>query len=106
MLPFIQTLYDANADLILTAHAHLYERFAPQDPNSVADPVRGIREFIVGTGGADFSSTPSTVAPNSEVLKSKRFGVLRLTLASGGYSWRFAADPTTPFTDSGSGACH
>jgi hypothetical protein len=106
VLPFIQALYNANADLILAAHAHLYERFAPQDPNSVADPVRGIREIIVGTGGEDFASTPSTVAPNSEVMGSKRFGVLRLTLASGGYSWRFAADPTTPFIDSGSGACH
>jgi hypothetical protein len=106
VLPFIQALYNANADLILAAHAHLYERFAPQDPNSVADPVRGIREIIVGTGGDDFASTPSTTAPNSEVMRSKRFGVLRLTLASGSYSWRFAADPTTPFIDSGSGACH
>jgi hypothetical protein len=106
VLPFIQALYNANADLILAAHAHLYERFAPQDPNGFADPGRGIREIIVGTGGDDFASTPGTVAPNSEVMRSRRFGVLRLTLASGSYSWRFAADPTTPFIDSGSGACH
>jgi Calcineurin-like phosphoesterase len=106
VLPFINALYNANADVILAGHAHLYERFAPQDPNGFADPARGIREFIVGTGGGDLSGTPTTTAPNSEVLKSKRFGVLRLTLASGSYSWRFAADPTTPFIDSGSGACH
>jgi Calcineurin-like phosphoesterase len=106
VLPFSQALYDANADLVLVAHAHLYERFAPQDPRGAADPARGLREITAGTGGVDFAGTPSTLVPNSEVLKARSFGVLRLTLASGSYSWRFAADPTMPFIDSGSGTCH
>ena len=46
-----QALHDANADLILTGHDHSYERFAPQTATGVADPVRGIRQFVVGTGG-------------------------------------------------------
>jgi acid phosphatase type 7 len=48
---FWQALYDFNAELILNGHDHDYERFAPQDPNGNADPKRGIREFVVGTGG-------------------------------------------------------
>src|SRR5262249_26174784 len=38
-------LYDANADVIVNAHDHLYERFAPQDPDGRSDSARGIREL-------------------------------------------------------------
>ena len=50
-LPFWQLLYQYNADLILNGHDHLYERFAPQSPNGMADPINGIRQFTIGTGG-------------------------------------------------------
>ena len=49
---FWTALYNAGADLILNGHDHIYERFAPQTPAAAADNVRGLREFIVGTGGA------------------------------------------------------
>ena len=49
--PLFQALYDANADVVVTGHDHDYERFAPQTPDGSADPARGIREFVVGTGG-------------------------------------------------------
>ena len=49
--PFWQALYDANADVVLVGHEHVYERFAPQTPTGAADAVRGIRQFTVGTGG-------------------------------------------------------
>ena len=45
-------LYDSGVELVLNGHDHLYERFAPQDPDGRADPVRGIRQFTVGSGGA------------------------------------------------------
>jgi hypothetical protein len=96
-------LYAAHADLVLDGHDHIYERFAPQDPNGVADP-NGIREFIVGTGGANHTSI-ATVAANSVVRNASTFGVLALTLHAGGYSWSF--EPTAgAFTDSGSASCH
>ena len=96
-------LYAAHADLVLDGHDHIYERFAPQDPNGVADP-NGIREFIVGTGGANHTSI-ATVAANSLVRNASTFGVLALTLHAGGYSWNF--EPTAGnFTDSGSASCH
>src|SRR5437870_8525795 len=51
MQPIWQALYDADADVVLNGHDHNYERFAPQDPSGHADAARGIREFVVGTGG-------------------------------------------------------
>ena len=52
MAAFWNALSSAGADVVLNGHEHNYERFAPQLPNGVADPA-GIREFVVGTGGAD-----------------------------------------------------
>ena len=51
MKPLWDTLYAANADVVVNGHDHDYERFAPQTPDGVADPTHGIREFVIGTGG-------------------------------------------------------
>ena len=34
-----KALYDANADVVLSGHDHLYERFGPQTETGAADPV-------------------------------------------------------------------
>jgi hypothetical protein len=98
-----QQLYAAHADVVLDGHDHIYERFAQQDASGVADP-NGIREFIVGTGGANHTSI-ATVAANSEVRDTTTFGVLALTLHAGSYDWTFEPAVGT-FTDSGSASCH
>jgi hypothetical protein len=105
--PFWQALYDAGADVIINGHDHDYERFGPQDPSGAADALRGIREFVVGTGGDDLRPL-SVQQANSEVFSDQAFGVLELVLDTSGYSWRFhaAAGPDPSFTDSGSGLCH
>jgi acid phosphatase type 7 len=100
-----QTLYRANADVILVGHDHDYERFAPQRPNAAADSKRGIRQFVVGTGGASLRAFESR-ARNSQVRNSDTHGVLVLTLRPKRYSWRFVPVAGKRFTDSGSGACH
>ena len=51
MKPLWDALYEANADVVVNGHDHDYERFAPQTPDGAPDPGRGIREFVVGTGG-------------------------------------------------------
>ena len=96
-------LYAAHADLVLDGHDHIYERFDPQDADGVADP-NGIREFIVGTGGANHTSI-AAIAANSVVRNTTTFGVLALTLHAGSYSWNFVPAGGT-FTDSGSASCH
>jgi acid phosphatase type 7 len=102
---FWDVLYGAGADVVLNGHAHDYERFAPQTPGQQADPQRGIREFVVGTGGEDFHAHLAT-QPNSEVLRSDTFGVLQLTLRGGGYDWRFSPAAGGTFTEGGSAFCH
>ena len=102
---FWQALYDHDADLVLVGHDHNYERFAPQTPLGVADPARGIRQFVVGTGGKTLRPF-ATVAANSEVRESATFGILKLTLHPTSYDWAFVPEAGRTFTDTGSGTCH
>jgi chitodextrinase len=103
--PFWQSLYNHNADLILSAHDHIYERFAPQTPSGTVDTVRGMREFIVGSGGANHTTLVQTAA-NSELRDASTFGVLKLTLHPTSYDWRFTPELGKTFTDAGTTACH
>jgi len=99
-------LYNAHADLVLNGHEHSYERFAPQDPNGNWDEKRGIREFVVGTGGRDHGPLGFPI-PNSQVRNADTFGVLKLTLSPGKYSWEFVPiEGGSEFHDSGAGTCH
>ena len=108
--PFWQALYDANAEVVLNGHAHNYERFAPQRPDGTLDREKGIREFIVGTGGKSLNSFP-TVRKNSLVRLNDAYGVIKLTLHSNSYDWQFVTAPnvTAPnptVADIGNGTCH
>jgi len=103
--PFFQALYDANAELVITGHDHDYERFAPQTPDGTADSARGIREFVVGTGGKNHRPFGEP-KPNSELRDATAFGVLKLALKPGSYDWQFIPEAGKSFTDSGSGKCH
>jgi hypothetical protein len=105
MRPMWQDLYNAGVDLVLNGHAHVYERFAPQNPSGGADPTRGIREITVGTGGAELHTFWTPVA-NSEVRNQTTWGVLKVTLNASSYSWQFVPVAGQTFTDSGSTACH
>jgi hypothetical protein len=105
MQPMWQDLYNANAELFLSGHSHNYERFAPQNATGGLDNARGIRQFVVGTGGAFFTGIGSP-HPNSQVRNNDTFGILKLTLRSTGYDWQFVPEAGKMFTDSGSTACH
>jgi PKD repeat protein len=104
--PLWDDLYASGAEIVLNGHYSLYERFAPQTPNAVADPTNGIRQFTIGTGGFTPSKFGSTPRPNSEVRQTGTYGVLKLTLTADGYSWEFVPTAGGTFTDSGSGVCH
>ena len=104
MQQFWDLLYAAGVDVVISAHDHLYERFAPQDADGRLDARRGIRQVTVGTGGAALYPF-TTVLPNSEVRDNTRHGVLALRLGARRYQWRFIAVGGA-IIDSGRGACH
>lgn len=103
-------LHAAGAELVLSGHDHDYERFAPQDADGKLDHARGMRQFVVGTGGA--YPTPFLLpVKHSETRDASRNGVLRLRLREDGYDWEFleATPPSLPNAsppDHGSAACH
>jgi hypothetical protein len=101
---FWDDLYVAHAVLILGGHDHDYERFAPQNPDGVADPAHGVREIVVGTGGK--SHRPfAAPKPNSEVRNADTYGVLKLTLHPHSYDFEFIPEAGKTFHDAGSGSC-
>lgn len=99
-----RTLYEFNVDLVINGHDHIYERFAPQTPDGRPDSERGIREFIVGTGGAPLSEIQNVHA-NSEA-RGAVWGVGVFRLGDNGFQWQFVPVAGETFQDSGSAACH
>ena len=98
-------LFKAGVDVIVNGHDHDYERFAPQTPLGITDAARGIRQFVIGTGGAGLRGFLLPRA-GSEVKNAQTWGVIRLTLNANSYSWRFIPVAGKTFTDTGSSPCH
>ncbi len=99
-------LYDHNVDVVLNGHDHSYERFGEQNADGVREENRGIREFVIGTGGATASGF-NLVRPNSQVQRTGQgmSGVLRMTLNADTYSWEFIT-VNNGVQDSGLWGCH
>jgi ABC-type transporter MlaC component len=103
---FWHALHERNAEVVLAGHDHTYERFAAQRPDGTADPRRGLRQFVVGTGGGSHHRFTGPPIANSEARNDDTFGVLKLTLYPASYEWEFIPVSGRPFTDAGTGACH
>jgi acid phosphatase type 7 len=104
--PIWQTLYEEGADILLTGHEHSYERFAPMNAEGEADLERGVRLFVVGTGGGNLRKFKFEPLPTTEARDDTTWGVLKLTLHSDRYEWEFIPVAGKTFRDSGSGTCH
>ena len=102
--PFWDVLYSANADVVLGGHSHTYERFAMSKPDGTVDTSRGIREFVVGTGGGTLGGGGHTVGKR-EFADTTHYGVIKMDLSSNGYTWKFVATGGAVL-DQGSGTCH
>ncbi len=97
------TLYNAGAELVLNGHDHDYERFTQM--NASGNPAKkGMREIVVGTGGAGLYKFARHLS-TSQVRNSSTHGVLELTLNPTGYSWQFIPVAGKTFTDSGTTSC-
>lgn len=98
-------LHAAGAELVLAAHDHGYERFAPQDADGRRDDRQGLRQFVVGTGGAQL--TPFRFRKlHSQVSDNTTLGVLKLSLKEKGYEWEFLPVEKDGFSDRGTALCH
>jgi acid phosphatase type 7 len=106
MQPLWEALADADVEILLSSHSHNYERFAPLGRNGNPDQARGIRQLVVGTGGAFFTGGLDSLEYDSEVAQNNTFGVLFLTLHPSSYDWRFVPEAGGTFTDSGFTSCH
>ena len=104
--PFWTELYNQHADVILSGSVHRYERFARITPSGERSSARGIRQFIVGTGGAPGGYQHGADEPRVQAKKIGTPGVLKLDLGSGFYQWKFVPVEGRNYTDSGRARCH
>jgi hypothetical protein len=105
VLPFWNALYENGADVVVSAHEHLYERFLPQRPDRTLDHQFGITQFTVGTGGYYFYDW-GQIRPNSAARNNTSYGVLKFTLHPTSYDYEFVPVAGQTYTDSGSVGCH
>jgi len=92
-------------DIVFDGHAHNYQRWAPQDAYDNFKAY-GVREFIVGTGGYYMNNLGHPSQPANFVAgQDQSFGVLKLTLSPGGYSFEFIS-VSGEVLDSGSVECN
>ena len=103
MNPLYKILYQNRVSVLVSGHDHIYERFAPQNPEGRAD-AKGVRQFIAGTGGGPLYRI-GAVKPNSEVRNGISHGVLAFTLNPTSYDWEFIPIAGQTFRDRGSAAC-
>jgi hypothetical protein len=109
-------LYQQGADIVLNGHDHVYARYQPLDPNGNPDPKKGIREFIVGTGGESLDTlVPTATSQYLQASTDQFYGTMKLTLNHNSYNWDYesalrnpGAPSTAPqtYSDTGSGQCH
>jgi acid phosphatase type 7 len=104
MQPLWDVLYAANADVVLSGHDHVYERYRPMNPAGLADAARGLRQFVVGTGGRGHYALRAD--SRREAGRTGTFGILKMTLRATGYDWQFLPVAGQTYSDAGSGSCH
>jgi hypothetical protein len=97
-------LYAAHADVAINGHVHNYQRYPALTPTGIRDPVAGLTEYVVGTGGEGFTKFVASASPQP-VIHLQSFGYLQMTLADSGWSAEFIG-PTGAVLDTSSGSCH
>jgi hypothetical protein len=109
--PMVELLYNNGVDVILSGHDHMYERFARLGPDERLDNRRGIRQFVVGTGGRALKTQEKLRNidkrhKHTQERNRKTHGVLKLNLNENSYRWEFIAVKEHKFSDKGMSFCH
>lgn len=91
MKPICDALFAHGSAIVIGGHNHVYERFAPMNPDGKKAPeTRGLRQFVIGPGGAKPVEKQSDKAkgPPSEKFHGGTHHVGFFTLhADGGYAF-------------------
>jgi hypothetical protein len=99
-------LYDHKVTAYVAGHDHNFEQFRPQNKTGVHESTRGVRQFVIGTGGTQYRSMTT---PNPDVDSQARFwgsyGFMEFALNNGSYSWVFRTAAGPSQNVSGSGNC-
>lgn len=103
--PLLRLLGEGGVSVALSGHDHDYERFVPVNADGRPDPARGVRVFVVGTGGAHLRPVPQERVHGSEVAHGGAWGVLKLVLHRDSYDWTFLPAQPTSFADEGRSPC-
>jgi hypothetical protein len=107
MLPMGNIMHDFGVDVLISAKDKLYARFAKANPtDGSADATRGVRQFIVGTGGRTLDAPTPGPGPAMREAEIRQWGVLKLTLAENSYSWEFVSTVPGGLTDTGTAQCN
>ena len=88
--PLWHILARRGTDIVLNGHSHAYERFGRRGADGTAAR-RGIRQFVVGTGGAGLDRFTHRPTALDRKRIAGRYGVLRLSLRRHSYKWRFVS---------------
>lgn len=91
------------ADLVITGHDHIFERFAPLGTDGF--PAEGGTPlFVSGLGGAPKTDFVHDV-PGSEYRSNDVHGVLALDFVPSGFSWSFLSAVDGASLDAGTSTC-
>lgn len=107
MLPMGNIMHDFGVDVLISAKDKLYARFGKANPtDGSADATRGLRQFIVGTGGRTLDAATPAPGPALREAEIRQWGVLKLTMAENSYSWEFVSTVPGGLTDTGTAQCN
>lgn len=106
MSRLMRMLYNKGATVLVAAHDHSLEQFPKVDGTGKPDGAKGVRSFVVGTGGANLDAQ-FTKHKFSEQFANKSHGFLKLILYRDGYKWSFVQVDGPPVTSvAGSETCN
>jgi hypothetical protein len=99
-------LVSAGTEFVMSGHDHHYERFAPMNATGERDVAKGMRQFVIGTGGRNLYPIDPNPLPTTELRDNQTYGIMKLSLRKEGYGWEFVPVEGGTFKDSGEERCH
>ena len=88
MRDIYELMYKYGVEFVINGHEHGALVFRAMDASGNFDKMDGVREFIIGTGGAGLILKQDNL-PDLEAFDNDHFGAFKFTLKKNGYDWEF-----------------